>query len=191
MTPPTHYKPEGLTVEVVKLLEFLSIVGETVPRNLFRELSIELLSKDSPVIDKATYRQAEAQLLEVRNVELDECGDKITIFSFLQQEIFETVDDAKRKRFYDAAVRRTWSLWPAALPKPSMESQLPAPKAYNQRLSTDRWSECEDIFPTIERLYNLFPLIPDLSHETKILSAKLLMEGLWYAPSINIGKPQD
>lgn len=174
------YDARTLTPTALQLFELLSFLSTGLPEEIIKALALELLSADAPY-DEAAYEEGRDALLEHPLIVLEGARRKLVVINTIQDRVFATLNDGKRKRFFEGVTRTIWSEWPAALPRPSREPLQPEPKKRAQRLLVSRWPDCEDLHHTIARLEKLYPDLANLtSEEGRLLFSKLTTEGAWY-----------
>lgn len=174
MYDATKLKPTSLL-----LLDLLAFLGTALPEEILQPLAIGLLSAELP-FDEAAYEEARQELLDEPLIVQEGARKKLVILDTVQDQVFRTVDAAKRTKLFEGVMRRIWLEWPAGLPKPSKEPELPEPKMRSQRLLINRWSACDEMLPTIVRLELIYPNVTNISDDDALLFAKLMTEGAWY-----------
>ncbi|KAJ3497957.1 hypothetical protein NLG97_g1500 [Lecanicillium saksenae] len=173
------YDAQRLKPTALRLLELLSFIGARLPEEIIKSIALELLSVDS-AFDEADYIEGRDALAEEPLIVLEGARKRLVILDTLQNQVFATLNDAKRKRFFEGITWKIWSEWPAGLPSPSKQPVLPEPKARGQRLLTSRWAVCDDMQPTISRLEEISPILTNVSSDNLMLFSKLVTEGAWY-----------
>ncbi|TQV91619.1 tetratricopeptide repeat domain-containing protein [Cordyceps javanica] len=175
-----RFDARSLKPEDLRLLEILAFVGPGLPEEIVKALAIQILSTEGSY-DEAAYTTARDALAAQPLIVFDGPKRKLGIIEDLQDQIIATLDDAKKKRFFQAVTRKIWSEWPAGLPPPSRTPVLPEPKTRSSRLLVSRWSDCKDLQHTVNRLEKLYSAIAhSLSDEETLLFGRLLLEGAWF-----------
>ncbi|EGX89005.1 tetratricopeptide repeat domain containing protein [Cordyceps militaris CM01] len=201
------YDAQRLEPAALRLLELLAFLGTGLPETLVKALALELLpaaaaaaadededeadeadedededDDDTPPYDEAAYAAGRDALSAEPLIVLEGPEKKLVILDALQNQVFATLNDYKRHRFFTGVTRAIWAEWPAALPAPSQPPLLPEPKTRAQQLLlVSRWPACEDLEHTVTRLEDLYPSSRELlSDEEALLCGKLITEGAWF-----------
>ncbi|OAR01184.1 hypothetical protein LLEC1_03858 [Akanthomyces lecanii] len=176
-----RFDAQSLKPTALQLLELLAFMSTGVPEHIIKELALHLLFTDS-LYDVVYYIEARDALLEQPLIVLEGPKQKLVIIDTIQNQVFATLNDDKRERFFAGVACKIWTQWPAALPKPSKRpQQFPDSKPRAQRLLMGPRPECEYLQHTIARLEKLYPAILELLHgATRLLFTKLAIEGAWF-----------
>ena len=175
----TVWALEKLKPQARQLLELISFLDpDVIGEDLLIEASVELLFEGAQ-FKKSNYIEARTALLQSSLVHRDKQKQQISVHRIVQDAILATMDDTKKRFTFDQVVRILWADWPSAMPKPSMEPELPQPKSTGGRLHVRRWPVCAAIYPHVLRIHQLWSTISGPSEVTSLLFAKLLNEAAW------------
>ncbi|QLI66908.1 uncharacterized protein G6M90_00g032140 [Metarhizium brunneum] len=176
----TVWALEKLKPQARQLLELVSFLDpDVIGEDLLMEVSANLFSEGAQ-FKKSSYIEARADLLQSSLVQRDKTKQQLTVHRIVQDAVIATMDATKKRLIFDQVVRMLWANWPAAMPKPSKEPELPLPKSTGGRLHVARWPPCAAIYPHILRTHQLWSAITNVPEATSLLFAKLLNEAAWY-----------
>jgi hypothetical protein len=171
----TVWEFEKLDPYAWKLLELMSFLGpDAVEERLLIEASTELLADWAP-----RFNESRLGLVGSSLVQRNKQKRLLSTHRVVQDVVLATMDAKKKQSMFDRIVRLLWSEWPAALPKPSKEPELPQPKSRGGRLHVDQWPACAAIYPHVLRIHQLWPNLSSATADSSMLFAKLLSEAAW------------
>ncbi|RAL14029.1 NB-ARC and TPR domain protein [Aspergillus homomorphus CBS 101889] len=171
---------EKLKPQARQLLELLAFLDPDIIReDLLMQLSAEMAC-ESAHYKKSAFIEARSDLLQLSLIQRDKSKQQISVHRIVQDVILATMESAKKHYIFDEIVQILWANWPAAMPKPSKEPELPQPKSSGGRLYVGRWPACAALYPHVLKLHQLWSDIACPSETTRMLFAKLLNEAAWY-----------
>lgn len=172
-------------------LQLLQLISFFNPDSIAEDMLLKAISHSASLdalVGENSYQEARAALLQSSLIYRDTQKQSVSIHRLIQDAVLTDMDSKAKTATFESALQRLWAEWPAALPKPSRESELPNPKSSGQRLKVTRWPECSRIYPHVSKLHQLWSGMPEVSSSTALLFSKLLMEAAWYVTNFIILK---